>query len=370
MLFSAVGMSRSFRCFSEYEYSWWDGQGQKHVNAFSMSHFQLKARAAFSEERTNRYPIKEAYFISRLHPTYRESLLNHCPHAMITAHLIVSIVEPERDDAVSHYQLALKILNEAERIHQEVTFYAWPLQAAITRAEQLIRARSGALRGINNVTLVLSSETLGIVKSLLPRLASQFRSLHVIGADSTVMSGMEPIPGIRFSGLARGENVTDCMLRISLLSQLEKDSFPAIVLLDASDLALPLVEQYLTLITASDFSPPMFLSFGLKRAMPRIINSSFLVKGAYNSANFAIRSKSLINEHLHTAVSICQIDSTDYAWDQLSRPASTGFHTPLRCDDDRLPFSLRLCLGDEHTRNDWRNTVLAPVVPRHPVKPY
>jgi len=40
-----------------------------------------------------------------------------------------------------------------------------------------------------------------------------------------------------------------------------------------------------------------------------------------------------------------------------------------RCSDPTLPFSLRLCRGDESARFDWRDLVMGPVVPARPIPP-
>jgi hypothetical protein len=122
-----IGEVSSFHCFSEYEFNWWDGNGVYHNNGFSMSHFQLKMQSVFSLQSTSRLPLKESYFLVRLHPTYRQTLMNDCSHVLVLAHLLISYFEAKSEtleSAISHYRDAIKILKDSAPIHQEVTYHA------------------------------------------------------------------------------------------------------------------------------------------------------------------------------------------------------------------------------------------------------
>jgi hypothetical protein len=333
-----------FRCFSEYEFTWWDGAGTQHINAISMSHFQLKANAALKLKSTNRYPLKEAFFIARLHPTYQETLLNDCPHALITAHLLIAIFKAESDtlsSALEHYRLAMKIFNETARIHQEVTYYAWPFEEVHAQAESAILSRVRNPEVVlRNVSFLFSTQTLPAgVQSILTQYIPQFRQSRLFLSESWRGPYLDDLFN-KTSVLH--PNSSDCSLH-SAMTAISLEVFPVIVISTEQDLNLPLLEHYLKFLLFSSHPTPSLYPLGTRRSMPKLVDSLLIEEGNYASANFAITN-------------------------QAQLTCGAPVYPKLRCDDGNLPMSLRLCIGNEHTRNDWRDTVLAPVVPRHPVK--
>ena len=358
-----------FRCFSEYEFTWWDSAGLKHINAISMSHFQLKANAALRYGTSNRIPLKEAFFLARLHPTYRENLVNDCPHALITAHLIIALFSAQTDPnefMFEHHRLALKIFNETARIHQEVTYHAWPLVETLELFQATIGSRLGATSNIpRNVSFVVLVPALDAVTEAVIR-------NHIVNFHHSrlFVRDIEPFGSISSSFNETAlihSDLSDCSLRTSMLGLIPSDSFPVVFISSQVDLVPGLLEQFLKYLIHTREEIPSFFSFGLRRGMPFVMNGSLVISGSYSGSNFAIGSAAKISPHLPVVKQICSETKSDAVWDQVFRKDTVSLHMPLRCDDGNLPISLRLCLGNEHMRTDWRNTVLAPVVPRHPV---
>ena len=351
-----------FRCFSEYEFNWWDGAGDEHINGFSMSHFQLKMRSYFAQTTTNRLPIKEANFLVRLHPTYRKTLVSDCPHALISAHLLMAWFTADSQPAEvsqGHYEEAMKILNETARIHQEVTLYAWPLTQLLDVCESSLRVpqslvdasvRSVVIFGLRHRPAFLRSLAASAAPPSTRRLLIDSRDQEYV--DQSMTGGFKSIQFL-FS------NSSMCSVQDAVLAQLPEAAFPVIFLDLSESFSEPLLFQYLNFLRfrRGTVVPP-FYSFGQRRTIP-----DENIKGSYDSSSFAISSKSLIFEKLNSVSPLC---SQRGIWEN-SLKSTTKLHFPLRCDDAELPVSLRLCGGDEHTRTDWRDTILAPVLPRHPV---
>jgi hypothetical protein len=358
---------RAFRCFSEYEFSWWDGAGIYHINAFSMSHFQLKMATAFRLNETSRYPVKEAYFLTKLHPTYLNTVRSDCSHALVLAHLVVSLMEVETsplETAIEHYREAIKIYNEAERIHQEVTSYAWPFREALKTTEAAIVKQQSVVEVRRNVTLVILGDNLRpSISSILARRMSKF-SVSRLMTREPLRNVTREIHGLFNSSQVLFSDRSDCETYLFALSQIPHNMFPVIFLDNPSELESTLFERYMRFLVFGRSSIPEYFSFGADRSLPRLVGDSIL-RGSYSGSSFAVGNRDLIL-NIDQKGTCSLSDKPGVIFDNLVR-RQPALYSPLRCDDENLPVGLRLCRGDEASMTDWRSTILGPVHPRHPV---
>ena len=363
-----------FRCYSEYEFRWWDGKGIEHINGFSMSHFQLKMNSFFREKSTNRLPIKEAFFLVRLHPSYISNLTEECPHALISANLLVSLFIAETgslDLAIQHFKESIDMFNRIPRIHQEVTLLAWPFAELKNSVENSISLRMSSSRIPRNVTFVILSpeEPKGRIKfeealsrSFLENF--QISRLILLGGNMTPET-MLYISKFSFVHSLESLNLSICQDYVNIMDQVPFDWFPVIFVdFKSAEFSPDILVNFMGhLINSVSSSLPAFYSLGHTRALPSM-TSTGLSKGGYASNSFVIGQKSDLTSricHEGASVSLSFESFLRSPTEEISR-----YH-PLRCDDSSLPISLRLCAGNEHLRTDWRDTLLSPVLPRSPV---
>ena len=357
----------SFHCFSEYEFNWWDGNGSYHNNGFSMSHFQLKMQAVFSLHRTNRLPLKEAYFLVRLHPTFRKTLVNDCSHALIMAHLTISYFEAESEafeSAKSHYREAIQIFKDSAPIHQEVTFYAWPLRETLELVESRLDTVQKAVKLQRNITVIISGNFLDArLSTILLSSLRSFKHSRIIGSERA-------LGNLDSSGVFSAVNILhptkpECLTTFMVMEEIPVYHYPVLFLDTMHESELQLLEQYLKFLIHGVSDLPKFYSFGSRRTLPVLVEDS-IIPGGYSGSNFAVGQKFVPVRLMPRVQHLCSTVQADIIIQYLDKTTSK-LHYPLRCDDDHLPVALRLCYGDEHTRTDWRSTILAPVHPRHPV---
>ena len=353
-----------FRCYSEYEFNWWDADGDQHKNGFSMSHFQLKMNSYLRAKSTYRPPLKEAFFLVRLHPSYIANLTDECPHALVSAHFLVSIFYSETgllELAMYHYQAGLHLFNHSPRVHQEVTLYAWPMEESLNLVELSLSRRASLPR---NITFVFLSN------DEIPESSGAQIPLHLLGffdVSRAVIQTDQASPwmsNFSFVHFWNGTGAWRCDNYLSILRHIPQDWYP-VVFVDWIDLSESLLANLLRYVIHSDkLSLPPLYSLGHARSLPRINNHRNTLKGGYSSNSFFVGTKLDLAEcDSETSVSLL-IESVVHPQN------STSLYHPLRCDDESLPLSLRLCEGTEHVRIEWRSCLVAPVIPRSPVLPF
>ena len=359
----------SFRCFSEYEFTWWDSFGIEHVNGFSMSHFQLKMKSMLVDNVTERVPFKEAFFLTKLHGSYKANLTEECPHAMIQANFLVSAFLAEAgdlEDAVKHYSLALNLFNKAPAVHQQVSLLAWPFERAKNEVEERLRARISGGTPNKNVTIAvfLESDPTGFksfnsgASEVLRRFAG--KSLIIISSEPSMVPPDMPD---EFDSVEFRNESSICRAYLSILNSRSG----VILFLDLrsgiSKLSLYLIRVYLefALAATSITVIPPFYSFEHTRSVPSKL------PGGYTGNSFAVKKL----DKSEFPLELCTAPPSDATmWESLLRPneqPSIRPFFPLRCDDSSYPWSLRLCRGDEPFKTDWRDSLLSPVLPRKPV---
>ena len=310
----------AFRCFSEYEFRWWDAGGIEHINGFSMSHFQMKMKSFLVDNSTNRVPFKEAFFLVKLHPSYHSNMTDECPHALIQAHFLVAALHAEagsRDTAVDQYSQALSIFNHAPAVHQQVALLAWPFDRLKREVEA--RFHSRGLRVLDSISVVVLGDEYWPfdLAQLLARFLS--RTLHVQSEFSEIYPLFDSVSKI-------SANLSACEFYSSVLS----DGVTLYL-----DLRVPvsfnLIRVYLEyVLNGATYIPPHY-SFGTEHRLG----------GGYTGISFG----------------------------QFGGPNeyTCGLSSKSREDDESLPWSLRLSRGDEPFKSDWRDVLLSPVLPRKPV---
>jgi hypothetical protein len=262
------------------------------------------------------------------------------------------------DAPLYHYNEAIRLLNETPRIHQEVTFYAWPLTRLVSAFQEGIRIPlvSSEYSGATVVIFGLERGSSGLTG------LKSFQGLRIIlDADEREFVGpalVESFGSVQFFH----SNGSTCSVQLAIVSQLPASQYPLVFVDLREGFSESLLRQYLGFIQFRRGSRiPDFLSFGQRRGLPRGD-----LRGAYDSHSFAISGKQISMARIQLFSEICESSISSGYW-QNAFLSTKYAHLPLRCDDESLPISLRLCAGDEHVRTDWRDTTLAPVVPRHPV---
>lgn len=365
----------AFRCYSEYEFTWWDGSGIQHVNGFSMSHFQLKMRSHFRELSTIRLPIKEAFFLVRLHPSYIANLTDECPHALVSAHFLVSLFFSETapfELAMEHYNTGVSLFNRIPRVHQEVTLFAWPFAELKEIVEVSLSRRIRSSVVGRNITFVLSSmdRDMHAVKEFRSLVSqSILRSFEYTRA--IVFDSSDPISAPWLSMFSSVHsflvslNRTLCHDYMNLLNQIPSEWYPVIFIDFKSEYSPSLLSNLVDyLVHSGTLSLPSFYSLGTQRSIA-FIEDGEIRKGGYASKNFLIGRKLEFSSLPQCRSNVQNLSLQIESIIRLSDDEDMYF--PLRCDDGSVPRSLRLCAGNEHSRTDWRDTVLSPVIPRSPV---
>jgi hypothetical protein len=356
----------AFRCFSEYEFAWWDSNGHEHVNPFSMSHFQMKMNSFARERRTNRPPLKESFFLVRLHPTYVNNLLEECPHALISAHLLISLFSSECETieiVKYHYDEARRILTQSIRVHQEVSILAWPYNELHDLFTRQVTSRMSRIVERACLTFILLGDKIEAVLAFIHRLETQIEQLHRI---SLLLPGLKAVDSNQlntFENIFIGRNqAVDEYLRTP------EGSYPVVYIDLSGDYAISLVRAYLNYVIHSGlYNLPQHYSFCLHRALPSRYGS-LLLKGGYDCNSFAIKSGLLLNNRRAALELLSKNDSFS---GRLIENMLSEYHSlsslPQRIDNPSLPISMRLEDGEEIVRSSWSDVHLSPVLPRKAV---
>ena len=374
--------SAAFRCFSEYEFTWWDGAGVEHINGFSMGHFQLKMKSHFRDGTTLRIPLREAFFLVRLHPTYRESLIEECPHAMIAAHLLVSLFSAESqsvESAIHHYHMAIEIMNNATRVHQEVALLAWPFRELTAAVERTMHERQSLPAPNRTVTIVFNPTSIDSFRAILIRLSPvlrRFATTRLVLVDDRPNQPIIDLALTLFTSVHMvntSSSPPNCRSLLSVIQHIPHDWYPALFLYATpAPQSFDLMELYLQHVTnaPNSTSLPQFYSFGASRTMP-VAGPTTVLKGSYDSGNFALGNPptlAKVRQGLDACSSWEAVVPANQIWENVLRDEQGGGnHLLMRCDDPSLPVSLRLCDGNEHVRTEWRDTLLSPVLPRRAI---
>ena len=346
-----VQFCSAFRCYSEYEFNWWDSRGVEHVYGFSMSHFQLKMRSLLVEHETNRVPFKESFFLARLHPSYQTNLKEECPHAMIQANFLVSLFHSESGNltlALDFYSKALSIFNHAPLVHQQVSLLAWPFESLKKEVEIRLQPRLMHVPSASLTVVLVVTKSSPIDTVLFDLVLDRFQSHTIV-----LLSQMDEFPETKIVHYRR-HSESICFMYISLLLKVPPNE--ALMFLDLRHFfSYSLVHVFMQYILNGGRSS-MFYSF----SQDRILKFKNLPSG-YSGLSFGV-----LGDFTGLSFSVCE--STDpwiesNMWGSVLRPGAT----PRRCDDEKLPWSLRLCRGDEPFKTDWHDVLLAPVLPRFPV---
>ena len=367
---------RSFQCFSEYEFSWISNDGDEHVNMISISHFQAKVQS-YVKNQTNRPPLKEAYFISKLSGASHDFLFDECPIAFSIAYLLIAQVSffTEHQTIFDKFlRMATDTYNNLYPVLKESADRGWFYQDLLQQTNSLTQTVT-SYQEPTQLDLVVFFDKADPMTSLL------FHIIQYLPIDTRIflyhpsdseLRTFEVLDNIQVKEL--GERVQSCAGLLHYL--LNEESRNLIFLNDEGEqdyrkrsLSLPLVIQMLKVLNQPKMKPPSYLSFS-KHLIPRSMNDPCSVlddallgysKNSFfaSKENVNMLKRDVVEEAFHACLSNCPMERV------INRLFTDTF--VLRCDDPSLPIALRLCIGDEHWRTDWRSTHLSPVYPRRAI---
>jgi len=278
---------------------------------------------------------------------------------MISAYLLVALHLAEKgpaENVARHYNEGMKIFTETSDIHREVTVLAWPFRFLENAVSRVFRSRP-------DQSVVYPSE------SHSPSV--QIVSYRSISDDiATMLKGLTyNTTVLDTSPHSRCHNTVE-FFHINLKNDL------VYIFIDES-ISTGLLRAYIEFAVYSGVSKlPIFYPFGIMRNMPLVLGPGEYIPASYNSSSFAIYNPpSIPNTKTAYAEALCRRGVPLGAIiEVIFRPYSpydTNQNSfPLRCDDEGIPMSLRISDTNEEMREDWRDTILAPVLPRKPVPPF
>jgi hypothetical protein len=299
--------------------------------------------------------MKEALFLTRLHPTYQSNLKQECPHAMASAYMLVSLIYSQvgnADQVIFHYNEALRIVNETSAVHREVTYLVWPFQILEYQTVNSFKLRNSENASVKLVLIAFGDIPFDVTDTF---------------------SGIEMIIG-RFAN----NKHNSCTSLIQYLSNPVNASLPHIFVDESDEVMRGRIRGYADFLRYSGpDNLPRFYPFGSGRSLPYLTGDGRIIPSSYNSSTFGLRRiDSISHEWISEFQEMCSdadlpfgsIIETMFRNVSITTLRSLSF--PRRCDDEDIPISLRHCGMNELLRVDWRDTTLAPVLPRKPVPPF
>jgi hypothetical protein len=354
LLFNHLFLVRLFwsMCFSEYEFTLVNPSGEEYPTMISFSHFQTKLQAFYSLNR--RPPFKEAFFVYML-SKFHTVLIEDCPFVFSSAFLLVSQFYKPIDFSLSKEILkkALDIYSNAAPVDQEIFHIAWSFDLA--------RNSTIADRLVPSISSTASAAGLEIV------IFSEFRDRRAAAAE--IISHIKESVPEEGAEVYIYEGVSASEVLWRHVNSSDKD----LIVLDDEGMAsykdrsavMSLVRLFLK-IYSNNNEIPDFYHFG-KRLAPSGKAShpdygDIVVGPHYEGIQFFVsnRIKRRFSLNSESGESGDTIFLEFYLHEVYSNKKT-------RCDDDQLVITLRLCLGDEDHRMDWRDTHLSYVLPRRAV---
>ena len=379
-LLLGLGSVAGFHGSQEYEFIWFDSLGHEHVNLVSFSQFHTKLTEFYLHDR--RPPLKEAFFFTKLSPAYQQALLLDCPFVFVLANLLVAEFHIHDNSAYAEqvYRHAMEIYYNSHQIHQHVTNSAWHLQVALDRfaKEHERLAEHNNHRPLHVLILTTGgpvTELLNHIQRYLPDDTAISVSTRAHDADDT--SNLQQAFKVQLRpDISAEQAFLEFVLEIKRTG---KDG-DFLFLHDEEisdyrdrDLSLPLTIHVLKLLKAGkrDIIPAFFpLS---RRLSPSRVSTCASFPGlaldiGYSKGHVFVKAEAIATADVQAIEALlaetenktCPAELVN----QLAARVLGGTRNKTRCDDTILPLSLRLCLGDEHWRGDWRSVHMAPVYPR------
>ena len=405
----------AFMCFSEYEFSWYDSLGTPHIHTFSVSHFQSKLQSFIVLNR--RPPLKETFFILKIHHDYQQLLIEDCPFVLAVANLIGSWFFIDSDSHRSDLLLdeGLRIYNEMPRVQREITNQAWYWNEILRKRSKGQRDLPAGDSEIDMVVLVTVGDpfeslldhvkfTRGLYRIFLYRVLETGESglsqpSHV--SETYLYKDGNEIPITR---VALAQDARPCAAVFDyLINNYDRNDKPRsfLFLHDEGEadykkrsLSLPLVNQLLAVLSfrgdhlfgREGLYYPLGKRIEMSRESGRSRSPEPLFRpyqGGHFFASTSFPVSALLSGFERGDIDYGLIESilmgegkqsgrvpgipqsrdhSETTPERYTRPPGR-----LRCDVETLPLSLRLCLGDEHWRSDWRSVLLSPVYPRRPI---
>lgn len=252
-----------------------------------------------------------------------------------------------------------------------MTILAWPFTELKAAVDAAVRIRFSMGRVDTSVTLIVSGDQ-GRVADFISRISEYFNRFRdnrlVIVSHPEMANPFAIAPEFTSLHYVKGEKDETCT-PLAIIGQIDPGWYPLIYIDVDSHFSLDLIGVYLShLAVGGSLGVPAFYPFGLSRALPQMTHHG-LSNGGYDSMAFALRERPKLLDALFSQNCIFSRTSVPAAILIATLSGSPPGHGsfPLRCDDNRIPVTLRLCDGNEHSREDWRDTLLAPVLPRRAV---
>mmetsp|Transcript_10518 Transcript_10518/g.32704 ORF Transcript_10518/g.32704 Transcript_10518/m.32704 type:complete len:438 (-) Transcript_10518:82-1395(-) len=409
----------AFTCYPEYQFSWCENATEAsciHEYAFSVGHFQRKLHDYYRYNR--RPPLMEAFFLTQLPKPYQLQFLDSgCAAPMIMAYLLVAEAKLPMDDDAFRYSSAAMQMAESLPDNVKPILYetlAWPWREALARFERTVNATDEAQRtfpailaGPRGVSLefvvVHCREPLGWLEAdLLP--------IAPAGSVLTLYEKCGEQPAFpdtlrsRFSMLSvrdcrdpeGGPRGDECLGYLSHIVHrfTQLATFTVFMQADPSEhLHFSYLRNALKMIERGTYAVPYLTLNGARHVrtitpcLSAVHEAIFGVPmrepvGPYCCAQFIVQDAKIRERPLSFYQNMLRlVDGTvksdlcapgrvtrsthcygmEFTWHLVF---GEDYESPLRQDDVRLPTPLRLKFGDEHSKRQWNDVVLAPNTPK------
>jgi len=410
-------------CFSEMNFGWCEYSNINPDEApncpnytFSIANFQRKLDAHYN--RGARPPLMEAFFLARLHPHYRDGLIQmDCPSPLVFSHFLLAeftLVAPPWESMAEgwdQFDKGLKLAKESSPYQQHLMIAkpaAWPFkpamaqvqraQAVADEAEQ--RLALGFRVRVDFVVAHCREPLDWVFKKLHPvppmsslyiyeKCGQRSATAHLVGEGRLVAATAIPRPDV---GRTRGDECSGYLTHIVSRYDTLAD-YTIFLQSDPQDhLHFDFLDLVLRSLAAATYSVPYMPLNGPRhvrtltpclQAVHEEIFGTNLTEliGPYCCAQFIVsrdrirsRSEEFYASMLRLVdgtrnIDLCGVEGTkrsshcygyEFLWHMVFGEVADP---PNREDDVRLPLAFRLKHGREHTRRNWVGVPLARDIP-------
>lgn len=410
-----VLLVRAFICYPEYAFDWCENSTSAsciHNYAFSVSHFQRKIWDYYELDR--RPPLAEAFFLTKLPKPFQQEFMDGgCGAPLIMAYLLVATAKLLVDDDASRYaQIAMGLAQTLPDPMQEMLQESstWPFQEAITKFEKTLHHGQVVVplqHGSSDLTTPLVEIVIAHCRETLDWVEHDLLPVAPPGCALTLYEkcGEQPtfsdmvlkhfakvsiVPCPDPVGLPRGD---ECLAYLTHIDSRYLDLAPFTVFLQADPdqhLHFTYLRTVLAMIVRGMYGVPFMNINGARHvrtktpclgAVYEAIFKEPLLKplGPYCCAQFVVQDSRIRARPLSFYQNMLRlVDGSMGGGDLCSaRPVTRSTHCygmeymwhlvfgdehepPLRQDDVRLPLPLRQKFGNEFTKRNWNDMVLAP----------
>lgn len=418
-LISLVPCALAFTCYPEYQFSWCDNTTEAsciHEYAFSVGHFQRKLVGYYRHNL--RPPLMEAFFLTRLPKPYQLQFLESgCGAPLIMAYLLVGEAKlPVDDDALAFSAAAMNMVEGLPDTIKPILWdtTAWPWREAVARFERTANATEEAQRTFPQLLGGGRGVSLEFVvihcREPLDWLEADLLPIAPVGSALSLYEkcGEQPALPASLQSKFGAINIRDCKdpvdgprgdeclgyLAHIVSRYAELATFTVFMQADPDQhLRFAFLRNVLKMIERGTYAVPYLSLNGARHVrtispcLSAVHEAIFGVPmrepvGPYCCAQFVVQDAKVRERPLAFYQNMLRLVDGSVPYDLCAPGRVTRsthcygmeftwhlvfgqeYEEPLRQDDVRLPMPLRLKFGDEFTKRQWNDVVLAPNTPK------